>query len=86
MVGLSSGYDQVVTRGDLAKPAFSAFYFRAGRLLAVDSLNRVQDHMQAKRLLDPDLSLTPAQAADPQFEMQSLINQARQSPTAADGA
>ena len=30
--------------------------------------------------------MTPQQAADPQFEMQSLINQARQSPTAADGA
>jgi 3-phenylpropionate/trans-cinnamate dioxygenase ferredoxin reductase subunit len=86
MVGLSSGYDQVVTRGDLQKPAFSAFYFRGGRLIAVDSLNRVQDHMQAKRLLDAGLSLTPQQAADPQFEMQSLINQARQSPTAADGA
>ena len=30
MVGLSHGYDQVVTRGDLEKPAFSAFYFKTG--------------------------------------------------------
>ena len=44
MVGLSHGYDQVVTRGDLQKPAFSAFYFQAGRLIAVDSLSRIQDH------------------------------------------
>ena len=28
MVGLSAGYDQVVTRGDTVKPAFSAFYYR----------------------------------------------------------
>jgi 3-phenylpropionate/trans-cinnamate dioxygenase ferredoxin reductase subunit len=76
MVGLSSGYDQVVTRGDLEKPAFSAFYFRAGRLIAVDSLNRVQDHMQAKRLLDAGLTCTPEQAADPQFELQSLVKRA----------
>jgi 3-phenylpropionate/trans-cinnamate dioxygenase ferredoxin reductase subunit len=77
MVGLSHGYDQVVTRGDLDKPAFSAFYFRAGRLIAVDSLSRVQDHMQSKRLLDHGLSPTPEQAADPQFELQSLLKDAR---------
>jgi len=68
----------VVTRGDLAKPAFSAFYFRQGRLLAVDSLNRVSDHMQCKRLLDHGLSPTPAQAADPQFELPSLLKSARE--------
>jgi hypothetical protein len=42
--------------------------------------------MQAKRLMDAGLSLTPEQAADPAFEIQSLINQARKSSTAADGA
>jgi 3-phenylpropionate/trans-cinnamate dioxygenase ferredoxin reductase component len=76
MVGLSQGYDQVVTRGDLSKPAFSAFYFAAGRLLAVDSLNRVADHMQSKRLLDRGLSPTPEQAADLQFDLQSLLKDA----------
>jgi 3-phenylpropionate/trans-cinnamate dioxygenase ferredoxin reductase subunit len=84
MVGLSHGYDQVVTRGDLEKPAFSAFYFRAGRLIAVDSLSRVQDHMQSKRLLDHGLSPTPEQAADPQFELQSLLKHA--STVTAGGA
>ncbi len=78
MVGLSRGYDQVVTRGDLAKPAFSAFYFRQGRLLAVDSLNRVSDHMQSKRLLDHGLSPTPSQAADPHFELPSLLKSPRE--------
>jgi 3-phenylpropionate/trans-cinnamate dioxygenase ferredoxin reductase subunit len=77
MVGLSGGYDQVVTRGDPQKLTFSAFYFRAGRLIAVDSLSRVQDHMQAKRLLDAGLTCTPEQAADVQFELQSLVNQAK---------
>jgi 3-phenylpropionate/trans-cinnamate dioxygenase ferredoxin reductase subunit len=73
MVGLSRGYDQVVTRGDLDQRAYSAFYFRAGRLLAVDSLNRISDHMQAKRLVDAGLSPTPEQVADPQFELLSLL-------------
>lgn len=84
MVGLSHGYDEVVTRGDLQQPAFSAFYFRAGRLLAVDSLSRVQDHMKAKRLLDAGLSPTPAQAADANFDLQSLLQQGK--PATADGA
>jgi 3-phenylpropionate/trans-cinnamate dioxygenase ferredoxin reductase subunit len=84
MVGLSHGYDQVVTRGDLHKPAFSAFYFQAGRLIAVDSLSRVQDHMQSKRLLDHGLSPTPEQAADPSFDLQSLLKPAKLAT--ADGA
>jgi 3-phenylpropionate/trans-cinnamate dioxygenase ferredoxin reductase component len=84
MVGLSTGYDQVVTRGDLQKPAFSAFYFQSRRLIAVDSLNRIQDHMQSKRLLDHGLSPTPEQVADTQFELQSLLKDTKLAT--ADGA
>ena len=73
MVGLSQGYDQVVTRGEVAQIAFSAYYYRAGRLIAVDSLSRIQDHMTARRLLDRGLSPTPAQAADVNFSLQSLF-------------
>lgn len=73
MVGLSAGYEQVVTRGDTDKPAFSAFYYRAGRLIAVDSLSRIPDHMVARKLLDRGLSPTPEQAADPNFDLHRLL-------------
>ena len=73
MVGLSHGYDQVVTRGELERPAFSAFYFRAGRLIAVDSLNRIPDHMQGRKLLDQGISPTPEQLGTPGFELTSLL-------------
>jgi 3-phenylpropionate/trans-cinnamate dioxygenase ferredoxin reductase subunit len=73
MVGLSQGYDQVVTRGEVAQLAFSAFYYRSGRLLAVDSLNHVPMHMLARRLLDRGISPTPAQAADAAFNLQGLL-------------
>lgn len=73
MVGLSAGYDQVVTRGDIAKPAFSAFYFRAAKLLAVDSLNRIPDHMVGRKLLDHGLSPSPEQAANPDFDLHQLF-------------
>jgi 3-phenylpropionate/trans-cinnamate dioxygenase ferredoxin reductase subunit len=75
MAGLSHGYDQVIVRGDVQKPAFSAYYFQRDRLIAVDSLSRIPDHMLAKRLLDHELSPSPAQVADPQFDLQSLLKQ-----------
>lgn len=73
MVGLSAGYDAVVTRGDLEKPAFSAYYYRAGRLIAVDSLSRFGEHMGARKLLDRGISPTPAQVADEAFDLASLL-------------
>jgi len=80
MVGLSHGYDQVVTRGDLEKPAFSAFYYRAGRLIAVDSLSRIGDHMLARKLLDKGISPLPAQVADPAFDLAALLRSADAPP------
>jgi 3-phenylpropionate/trans-cinnamate dioxygenase ferredoxin reductase subunit len=82
MVGLSHGYDRVVTRGDLEKPAFSAYYFRGEQLLAVDSLSRPSDHLQGRRLLDHHVSPTPAQVADAAFPLLSLLPPAAPRPTA----
>ena len=82
MVGLSLGYDRVVTRGDLDKPAFSAFYYRGDRLIAVDSLSRPSDHLQARRLLDQGVWPTPEQAADSSFALPSLLKAAAPKPAA----
>jgi len=73
MVGLSAGFDQVVTRGDTATQTFSAYYYRAGRLIAIDTLNQPPEHMTGRKLLDKGISPTPAQAADPAFDLTSLL-------------
>ncbi len=73
MVGLSSGYDQIVLRGDKTTETFSYFYFKAGRLLAIDSINRAADHMVGRRLLQAANSLTPEQAADTLFDLKTAI-------------
>jgi 3-phenylpropionate/trans-cinnamate dioxygenase ferredoxin reductase subunit len=73
MVGLSHGYDSVVTRGDLERPAFSAYYYRGEKLIAVDSLSRIPDHMLARKLLDAGISPLPEQAADEKFTLQALL-------------
>jgi len=64
MVGLSAGHDQTVLRGDPAANKFSAYHFRAGQLIAVDSVSSPEDHMPARKLLDQGIPYTPAQAAE----------------------
>ena len=55
---------------------FSVFQYRGGRLLAVDSVNAAKDHLTARKLLDAGVSPTPEQAADPGFNLASLLNPA----------
>lgn len=73
MVGLTAGFDQVVTRGDPATKKFSAFYYKAGQLIASDSLNQPAEHMLCRKLLDQGVSPTPQQAADTSFALNSLV-------------
>jgi len=74
MVGLSSGYDQVVLRGSLETNKFSYFYFQSGRLLAIDSINASADHMTGRKLLASENTLTPEQAGELDFELKAAIN------------
>ena len=73
MVGLSTGHDRQVVRGDPAAGRFSVFYFCDGRLLAIDSLNRAADHMAGRRLLAAGARLSPEQAADEAYDLKAAI-------------
>lgn len=64
IVGLSTGYDRAILRGDVGAAAFSVFYLSGGRLIAVDSVNRPRDHMGARRLIGRTLSGDAAALAD----------------------
>ena len=75
MVGLSAGHDQQVLRGDPATGRFSVVYFRAGRPIAIDSVNRPGDHMAGRRLLAAGRPLTPEQAADEAFELKRALGE-----------
>jgi 3-phenylpropionate/trans-cinnamate dioxygenase ferredoxin reductase subunit len=72
MAGLSGGADQWVVRGDMAAGTFGVYYFRAGTLLAVDTINGGREHLQARKLMDAGISPTPEQAADTGFDLASL--------------
>jgi 3-phenylpropionate/trans-cinnamate dioxygenase ferredoxin reductase subunit len=71
MAGLSGGCDQAVVRGDPESHKFSVFYFKEGRLAAVDSVNRPGDHMIARKLIAGSTALTADQAADPEVDLKA---------------
>lgn len=64
IAGLSDGYDHAVVRGHPDENAFSVFYVKGERLLAVDSINRARDHMLARRLIGERLRSAPESLAD----------------------
>lgn len=73
MAGLAAGYDQSVVRGSIENHKFSVFYFKQGQLLAVDSVNRLGDHLAARKMLAAEMALTPEQAGDEAVDLKKLI-------------
>ena len=74
MVGISQGHDKRVVRGDPAGGKFSVFYFKDGRLVAIDSVNRPGDHMVGRKLLSTGTALTPSQAEDETFDLKAAAS------------
>ncbi|MBS0124632.1 NAD(P)/FAD-dependent oxidoreductase [Thetidibacter halocola] len=72
IAGLSTGYDQVVTRKG-ADGAVSFWYYATGRLIALDAMNESRSYMVAKRLIEAGRSADPQAVADPATELKSLL-------------
>jgi len=77
-VGLLTGYDQTVVRGDVDCGKFVVFYLQQGRLIAVDAINSVGDFMAAKKILkavltQPNYKLSLAKLVDVNVPLKSLI-------------
>jgi 3-phenylpropionate/trans-cinnamate dioxygenase ferredoxin reductase subunit len=73
IAGLTTGYDHVALRGSPEEGAFSAFCYKAGRLVGIESVNRAGDHMFGRRLLSANGSITPAQASDLGFDLKRAL-------------
>ncbi|AXE17139.1 ferredoxin-NAD reductase [Runella rosea] len=73
MAGISAGFDRYVLRGDIDTDKFSVYYFQKNRLIAVDSLNRPADHLNARKLLAAQLSPTEAQISDLNVNLNQLL-------------
>jgi 3-phenylpropionate/trans-cinnamate dioxygenase ferredoxin reductase subunit len=73
IAGLTAGFDQVAVRGSVAERSFSAFCYRAGKLIGIESVNRAADHVFGRKILPTDRSITPEQAADVAFDLKKAM-------------
>src|SRR6266446_5693738 len=73
IAGLTTGYDQVVVRGDPGQGSFSAFCYKSGQLVGVESVNRGSDHVFGRKILGMNRSIEPEQAADPGFDLKAAL-------------
>jgi len=73
MAGLTTGGETIVVRGDPSSKAFSVFCYKGDRLVAVESVSRLPDHMLARRLLREGVNPTPEQAGDMSCDLKALI-------------
>jgi 3-phenylpropionate/trans-cinnamate dioxygenase ferredoxin reductase subunit len=73
IAGLTTGYDQVVVRGDRAARSFSAFCYKSGMLVGIESVNRAADHVFGRKLLGMNRSVAAEQAGDPTFDLKAAL-------------
>lgn len=73
MVGMSTGFDQFVLRGDPAKRSFGAFYLKDGILIAADTVSRPQEFMLAKKLVAMKAKVDPTRLADETVAVKDLV-------------
>lgn len=72
-VGLSTGYDQTVTRGDPATRSFSVIYLKNGKVIALDCVNAVKDYVQGRALVTGGVTLAPEQLADSAVALKDMV-------------
>ncbi len=71
-VGLSSGYDTTVVRGDPAARSFSVVYLKGGRVIALDCVNMVKDYAQGRKLVENRSTPDVAALADTTIALKEL--------------
>jgi len=72
-VGLSIGYDAVVTRGDPATRSFSVVYLRGGKVIALDCVNSVKDYVQGRSLVLAGANVAPDTLADTALPLKEML-------------
>lgn len=71
-VGLSTGHDDVVVRGDIAARSFSIVYLKAGRVIALDCVNATKDYVQGRALVLNRAVIVPERLADASVPLKEI--------------
>ena len=73
-IGLSSGYDQTVVRGDPDERKFSVVYLREGVVIALDCVNAVKDYVEGRALVEGRARIAADILADNGITLKSMVN------------
>ena len=72
-MGLSSGHDATVLRGDPATRSFSVIYLRQGKVLALDCVNAMKDYVQGRKLVEAGAAIAPERLADAEVPLKDML-------------
>ena len=74
IAGLSTGYDDVIIRGDIdTSRSFAAYYFKDNKFIAVDAVNAPRDFMFGKMSLTKGVNLDKSRLADISNDLKSCV-------------
>jgi 3-phenylpropionate/trans-cinnamate dioxygenase ferredoxin reductase subunit len=72
--GLSEGYDQIIVRkGPDKDRSFAAFYFKEGKLISADCINRPQEFMLSKKIISQSLNVDPERLENNSIPVNQLL-------------
>jgi 3-phenylpropionate/trans-cinnamate dioxygenase ferredoxin reductase subunit len=72
--GLQRGSDQAVMRGEPSQRSFAVYYLRAGRLLAIDAINRPAEFALAKAWIADRMVIAPERLADDAIPIKQIAS------------
>ena len=71
-VGLSTGHDDLVVRGDPATRSFSVVYLKGGKVIALDCVNATKDYVQGRALVTGGIAAPRDRLADANEPLKAL--------------
>lgn len=72
-VGLATGYDEEIVRGDPATRSFSVVYRKNGRVVALDCVNRTRDYVQGRKLIEARVEVDTVRLAESDTPLKALL-------------
>ncbi len=72
-VGLSTGHDATVTRGDPATRSFSVVYLKGGKVIALDCVNNVKDYAQGRKLVEARAEIGADTLANTEIALKDML-------------
>jgi 3-phenylpropionate/trans-cinnamate dioxygenase ferredoxin reductase subunit len=85
-VGLSTGYDDLVVRGDPDTRSFSILYLKQGKVVALDCVNATKDYVQGRALVVGGAKISPERLADAGVPLKQMLEQEKGSADEREGA